>query len=477
MSNGEGPSRTNGVSGSEEEAPKGRVRRVSSLAGLTARTAGEAIAIGLRTKATGTGDPEFHERTAERYAMLLGRSKGVLMKAGQMLSFMADTPLASAEIQSVYQTALSRLNSNAPPMSAELAREVLERDLGRPAKQAFAELDWNPLAAASIGQVHAGRLHDGRAVAVKIQYPGAAQAIRSDLRNVELLATFFSLAFGIFPRLSFDLRAAADELGRRITEELDYRREAANQTEFARHYRGHPFIHVPEVVHELSTDRVLTQELASGRNWSEALESPAELRDQWGETIYRFAYGSFARLGVVHADPHPGNFIFHENGSVSFLDFGCVKRFSPAQIEACRATFRAAYLDNDPLRTWRAGTKAGLWGASDAIPPEEMFLVWREMRGYLLEEQPLTITPAHVTKCFDCRFANAVRHMTASAEYTVMPRIEIGTLSLLAQLRATNDWQAVGGSELFDLERPSLTAMGRRHLAFFQRYSAREASR
>ncbi|HUA73130.1 MAG TPA: AarF/ABC1/UbiB kinase family protein, partial [Solirubrobacteraceae bacterium] len=291
MSSDERPPGTDGVPASDDESarfrdeiPQGRLRRASSLASLTARATGESVAIGLRSKLTGAEDPGFHVRTAERYAELLGRSKGALMKAGQMLSFITLAPLKSTAVPSIYQTALERLRSDAPPMSPGLARATLERELGRPAEHAFAALDWEPVAAASIGQVHAGRLHDGRAVAVKIQYPGVADAIRSDLKNVELLATLLTLASGAIS-MKFDLRAASREMSRRIAEELDYRREAASQAEFARHYSGHPFIHVPEVVEELCTDRVLTQELAAGRDWKEALKAPQELRDEWGEAV------------------------------------------------------------------------------------------------------------------------------------------------------------------------------------------------
>lgn len=463
----------------DDGIPRGRFRRASSLAGVTARAAGEAVAAGWR----GSADPELHARTAERYAELLGHSKGALMKAGQLLSFLAATPMASAESQSIYQTALARLSSDAPPMAPALARAVLERELGRPAEQVFAELDQRPLAAASIGQVHAGRLRDGRAVAVKIQYPGAADAICSDLKNFELLATFLSLAFGLLSRLSFDVRSAAREMSLRITEELDYRLEMANQAEFADCYRGHPFIHVPDVVEELCTARVLTQELASGRDWGEALQSPQELRNLWGEAIYRFAYGSFADFGLIHADPHPGNYLFHDDGSVSFLDYGCVKRFSRAQVEACRATFRAAYVDEDPLATWEAGVEAELWRASDPITPAEVFVLWRGLRGYLFEEQPLTITAAHVDRCAthcspDGPSANVVRNISGSTEYAVMPRVEWGVLSLLAQLSARSDWRAVGGDCLrLGEEDLPLTALGGRHKAFCDERRAASGAR
>jgi hypothetical protein len=195
-------------------------RRTGPLVGLTARTAGEAVVTRMRGKVTGADSSEFHIRTAERYAELLGRTKGALMKAGQMLSFVSAGPAVPAEFQSIYQTALARLRDDAPPMAPQLVRDVLERELGRTTESVFAQFHWEPLAAASIGQVHPARLHDGREVAVKIQYPGVADAIRADLKNAELLAAFVGLVFGgLSPRrLSFDLRGIARELSVRISQ-------------------------------------------------------------------------------------------------------------------------------------------------------------------------------------------------------------------------------------------------------------------
>lgn len=210
-----------------DEIPQGRLRRGAPVAGLAARTAGEAVVAALRGKLTGEGKAEFHARTAERYAELFGRSKGALMKAGQAVSFMSLGPIVPAEFQPAYEAALGRLRDDAPPMAPELARGVLERELGKPVEQTFAEFDWEPLAAASIGQVHAARLPEGPRVAVKIQYPGVAAAIRADLKNNELLATFFGLMLGMSPwRMRLDHRAVAREIGARIAEELDYRLEA-----------------------------------------------------------------------------------------------------------------------------------------------------------------------------------------------------------------------------------------------------------
>ena len=451
---------------------QGRLRRTAPLVGLSARTAGEAVVVGLRRKLAGADPTEFHVRTAERYAELLGRSKGALMKAGQMLSFALDTPAVPAEFQSIYQSALMRLRSDAPPMAPDLARAVLERELGRPAESAFAEFDWEPLAAASIGQVHVARLKDGRAAAVKIQYPGVADAIFADLKNTELLATFLSLIVGgMSPRkLSFDLRGAARELSFRIAEELDYRLEAANQAEFAAHYRGHPFIHVPEVFAELSTDRVLTQELARGLSWSDALTAEQELRDQWAEALWRFTYGTYKHIYMFNADPHPGNYVFHEDGSVSFLDFGCVKRFRREQVEMIDAIVRAC-LRGDVLGTWRACVEAGFWRSSDPVSPEEVFAFWREDWAMLWADRQFTITPEYVAKRIERRCspkgpsANALRYITMPPDYTFMGRVEIGAASVIAQLRGRTHWGAIAAEGLEDA--PALTEMGKRERAFF----------
>jgi predicted unusual protein kinase regulating ubiquinone biosynthesis (AarF/ABC1/UbiB family) len=450
----------------------GRLRRTAPLAALSARTAGEAVVVGLRSRLTGADSTEFHVRTAERYAELLGRSKGALMKAGQMLSFVPATHAVPVEFQSIYQAALTRLRDDAPPMAPELARVVLEHELGRRTESAFAEFDWTPLAAASIGQVHAARLHDGRAVAVKIQYPGVADAIRVDLKNTQLLVTFLTLLTGLYThRLNADVRVAARDMSARIVEELDYRLEAANQAEFAERYRGHPFIHVPEVIGELCTGRVLTQELCLGRSWSEALGAEQELRDQWAEAIWRFVYGSHTRFGMINADPHPGNYVFHDDGSVSFLDFGCVQRFRDDQADMAVAILREC-LRGDVLGTWRACVEVGYWRSSDPVSPEEVFAWWHEPFRYLWAEQPFTFTPEYAASWIEHRFspigpsANALRYLTMLNDCVAWTRIEMALASVMAQLHAGNHWGAIAAEGLENA--PPLTEMGKRARAFFE---------
>jgi predicted unusual protein kinase regulating ubiquinone biosynthesis (AarF/ABC1/UbiB family) len=451
----------------------GRLRRAAPLVALSARVAGEAAVVGLWGRLTGADSGEFHARTAERYAELLGRSKGALMKAGQALSFAAIGHVVPADLQPTYQTALARLRSDAPPMAPELARTVLECELGRLTESVFAEFEWEPLAAASIGQVHAARLQDGRAVAVKIQYPGVADAIRADLKNGELLATFLSLIVGGLPprRPNADVRGVAREMSIRITEELDYRLEAANQAEFAKCYRGHPFIHVPEVISELCTDRVLTQELVQGYSWSDAVEAGQELRDQWAEAIHRFGFGSHHRIGLVNSDPHPGNYLFHEDGSVSFLDFGCVKRYDRDQVEVMDLISRECFR-KDVLGTWRASVEVGFFRSSDPVTPEEVFAFMREDREVLWAEKRYIVTPESVARWVERRTSldgpsgNASRHFNLTPEFAFMGRMELCVAWVIAQLHAGNRWGAIAAERFANAE--PLTEMGKRDREFFE---------
>ena len=212
--------------------PSGRIRRTMPLAGFTARAAGGRLVAGLREKAGDDGAVErFHERTAERYTELLGHSKGVLMKAGQILS-MVDTSAMGTGGFWPYQKAMSRLQADAPPMHPALVHQVLNDELGSAVEQ-FADFSDDPLAAASVGQVHRATLQDGRDVVVKIQYPGVAQAIRDDLANSELVATFLRFVMAA-SGMKVDLRSMAHEASARIAEEVDYRHEAAMITAFSR---------------------------------------------------------------------------------------------------------------------------------------------------------------------------------------------------------------------------------------------------
>jgi predicted unusual protein kinase regulating ubiquinone biosynthesis (AarF/ABC1/UbiB family) len=447
------------------------VRRPAQLLGLTARTACEAAVLKLRGRFTGVDATEFHARTAERYGQLLGNSKGMLMKVGQMLSFAPANLLAAPEHLAIYQEVLARLCADAPVMEPGLARDLLERELG-PLERCFADFDREPFAAASIGQVHAAKLHDGRDVAVKIQYPEAFDVIDADLKNTELLATCIKLfQSGVSLRGSkTDVGGMAREVRLRVAEELDYRREASSQAEFWRFYRGHPFIHIPEVVSEFCTGRVLCQEFVEGLSWAEALTASQRLRDRWAEAIVRFVHGSAHRFSVFHADPNPGNYVFHEDGSVSFLDFGCVKRFTREQVEY-KTIIGAPCFNGDALGTWQACVQVGMLREYDPVTPEEVLAYWRGYMEAFLSDTPTTMTPASaaewMTRCFSVRgpSGNVIRHFTMQPTYTLLGRIEIGTTSLVAQLRACIDWRSIGAE--YVLNAPPLTEMGKLDRAFF----------
>ena len=282
----------------DDWVPRGRIRRTMPLAGFTARAAGGRMVAGLRER---TGDAgaldRFHQRTAQRYAELLGHSKGVLMKAAQIFSMVDAGAIGNGEL-SPYQKALTRLQADAPPMNPQLAKDVLHADIGRPAAEVFAEFSDEPMAAASIGQVHRAVLPDGRQVAVKIQYPGVLEAIRGDLANGELLTTFLSFATSISGSAIPDTRAATREIAARISEEVDYRHEAENITAFSDLYRGHAFIRVPEVISQACGDRVLTMTYLDGLDWAAAQHADQDLKNTWAEVIWRFAGGAYRHANL-----------------------------------------------------------------------------------------------------------------------------------------------------------------------------------
>ena len=451
--------------------PQGRFRRTAPLAALSARAAGEGFADILRRRLQGEKGTsiEFHVRNAERYADVLSRSKGVLMKVGQILSFVDLTAALDRTYGDVYQAALASLQSDAEPMDAVVVAAVIESELGRPPEELFAELDPTPLAAASIGQVHAARLHDGTEVAVKVQYPGVADAIADDLANTELLLTFVKIAKGMVPQFrNFDVQSLADEVGERIREELDYAAELANQVEFAEHYRGHPFIRVPEVFPELSTDRVLTMELVRGRRWTDATGPDVDqaMRDRWGEIVHRFFFGSIARFGLFNADPHPGNYLFHDDGTVTFLDFGCVKRLDP---DARRGFWElpSAVIAGDEDRLMQAYVEHGFSRAEDPAPADKVMAWLGENFAPFLRPQPFTFTPefvAHVLGHMAAMDKEVRSRSNVPKDFIFTNRIFVGLYSVLGALRATSDWRAIFDEDVTGEPR---TELGRLEADFF----------
>ncbi|HEX2575071.1 MAG TPA: AarF/ABC1/UbiB kinase family protein [Aquihabitans sp.] len=377
-------------------------------------------------------------RTAEQVAETLGNLKGAMMKLGQMASYL------DQGLPEPVREALAQLQQDAPPMAPELAAGVVGAELGAPPEEVFAEWDPVPIAAASIGQVHRALTRDGRAVAVKVQYPGVGEAIRADLDNAGLV---FGALRALFPGL--DPKPLVAELRDRITEELDYRLEADNQRLFAAYYADHPFIHVPAVVDELSTARVLTTELATGARFSEVTGWSAEQRDLAGEAIYRFVFGSLYRLGAFNGDPHPGNYLFGGDGSVTFLDYGLVKRYTPAELRPFQDMITAMVLDHDLAAFRRTIEEVGLLPAGNQFTDEQIQDYFGHFYEFVLEDAPLTLTQAYasetVKRFFDTtgdhgeimRAANVPRSMV------IIQRINLGLYAVLGELGATANWRHI----------------------------------
>ncbi|SOX56176.1 putative protein kinase [Mycobacterium ahvazicum] len=450
--------------------PQGRIRRTMPLVGFTARAAGGRLVAGLRQRAGEEDAVErFHERTADRYTELLGHSKGVLMKLGQIMSMIDSRAVGTGGFWP-YQKAMSRLQADAPPMHPELVREVLDAELGSAVAQ-FAEFTDEPLAAASIGQVHRATLRDGRAVAVKIQYPGVGKAIRDDLANTELLTTFLRFmtsASGMKP----DFQSVAREAAARISEEVDYRHEAAMITAFSDLYRGHPFIRVPEVIPEASGDRVLTMSYLDGMNFARAKEADQDLKNVWSEAILRFSQSNFRHANLLHADPHPGNYLFNDDGTVGFVDFGCVKILPEPQRWRLVAMHRAV-IDGRKHDYRDLMVQAGFLTADSDLTADELYRWQSEMLyEFIGAPQPVTYTPETTARTiqglFDLRVPDhPMARMNAPEDFVFAGRVQLAVGSLFDGLRATTPARAII-DDMDGVAKPT-TELGKLHHAWVRK--------
>ena len=383
-------------------------------------------------------DHEHELQTAAAVAAELGNMKGALMKLGQMVSYLDEG------LPEPLRNALAQLQHDAPPMSAELAAEVVESELGRPPDQVFAEWDPVPIAAASIGQVHRAITRDGVAVAVKVQYPGVADAIEADLGSVGLL---FGAMGQVLPGL--ESGPLVDELRERLREELDYHREARNQQRFADHYAGHPFIHIPYVLAEHSSGRVLTTELAEGARMAEVLTWPQDEKDLAGETIFRFVFSSLYQLRLFNGDPHPGNYLFRPGGRVTFLDFGLVKQFDTNEIALIRGLIDTMVIHPDPAEFRVAVENAGFLARGAPVTDDEVQDYFGHFYDHVRVDERVTMTPEFasetVRRFFDPspEHRSILRHANVPASFVVVQRINLGLFAVLAQLNATANWRRI----------------------------------
>jgi predicted unusual protein kinase regulating ubiquinone biosynthesis (AarF/ABC1/UbiB family) len=324
------PSDPSNPSDFDDKLPtQGRFTRFRKLAGLSAQLSADVLKSGAK-RLVGQEPELLSKAAAEKLVSTLGELKGAAMKLGQAVSM--DTELLSPEVRQV----IARLQNEAPPMPHALVVRVLREELGGEPEALFRDFDPSPLAAASLGQVHRAVLHDGRPVAVKVQYPGIAETLAGDMDNLGLVVKTVSKA----SRLT-DGTAYFRELREEMLLETDYRREAGLCTAFARGIARLPDLKVPAVVPERTTGRVLTLELLHGRTLKDWVVSgpSAEERFRVARQLILAIYGPFFLAGEMHADPHPGNFMVLEDGRLGLLDFGSIKRFTPRFVDANRRMF------------------------------------------------------------------------------------------------------------------------------------------
>jgi predicted unusual protein kinase regulating ubiquinone biosynthesis (AarF/ABC1/UbiB family) len=456
----------------DEAIPTGRLRRTARVGALLGGQTARAYA----TKAANLTRSEEERReaaerrqveAAEQIVEVLGSMKGAAMKVGQVASFV-DTGALPPEASKRIQEKLAELRDSAPRASFRDMRKVIESDLGERLRDAFAGFDEEAVAAASIGQVYRARLHDGREVAVKVQYPGVGAAVRADLQNLGLL---LRAARRMAPGM--DAKAMAEEIRERLTEELDYEHEAQSQRAFARAWRGHPFVFVPDVVTELCTERVLVTEWAEGIGFEQVRELPRPERDRFGEIVFRFFFGSLYRLGHFSGDPHPGNFRLMDDARVAFLDFGMTRKVQREWVERELEIFRRA-LEGDARGLYEGLVAMGFYSPDDPeVTPERVLAHFEAATGWYGEDREVTLDADYVRRTLidigDLRSEHwpVMRRATLPPERMLATRMEALTLGVLGQLEARANWHRIAREWLYD--DPPATELGRAEADFFAR--------
>ena len=431
--------RTAGDNDRVTEIPRRAVTRTARLATLPIGFAGRtAVGFGKRVggKPADAVLAEVQARTAEQMFRVLGELKGGAMKFGQGLSvFEAAFP---EEMAAPYRAALTKLQEAAPPLPAETVHTVLAEQIGPRWRLRFAEFDDSPAAAASIGPVHRAVWRDGRTVAVKIQYPGAAEALSADLNQIARMSRIMKpLAPGL------DLRPLVDEIRARMTEELDYSREARNQQVFAKAFRDDPDFHVPAVL--AKADRVLVTEWVDGTPLSEIIGSGTEeQRDRAGQLLVRLLFSSPSRVGLLHADPHPGNFRLEADGRLGVIDFGAVNELPDGLPTSIGPLARLALAgDADAVL-------AGL--RDEGFVRERITIDPQTLLDYLvpllepIRESQFRFTRAwlrsETMRLADLRQATTGMKLNLPPSYMLIHRVVLGTMGVLCQLHAGAPYRA-----------------------------------
>lgn len=459
-----------------KKLPTGRVARTARIGGLVTgqgvRWAGMRAANRVRTPER--AEAAEKERTAAAVRELidqLGRMRGAAMKVGQMIS-MVELEGLPEEQQDELQRRLATLRDGIPPVPFARLEKLLRKELGGPLGNVFSDFDERAFAAASIGQVHRATTVGGDEVAVKVQYPGVAEAVETDLRNAMLLVPILKrLAPGL------DGKAMASEMRERIGEELDYELEAQNQRRIERLMRGHPFIYVPRVYTDLSSRRVLVSEFVEGERFEFVRRADQAERDRYGEIVFRFYFGLLYRDRIALGDPHPGNYLLRSDGRICFLDFGLLRDVDAGRVGA-EAAIALAVRDKDAANLKDALIAGGYLPADRADTVEAEFalrVMLRAIKWYAVPGQR--------------RFSNRQDHRGRDRErpdtsertairaqvnqFTVPPESILirrmhGVVAIVLQsLRAGGDWGAMA-AEYLHADAPA-TPLGRVEADFLER--------
>jgi predicted unusual protein kinase regulating ubiquinone biosynthesis (AarF/ABC1/UbiB family) len=461
-----------GMARESEKIPTSRARRTATVASLAASEAVKQF--GTRAANVTRGDEASEEamarrqlETAKQIVAALGTMKGAAMKLGQVMSFL-DVGLVPEQHREEFQHELAKLRDAAPTVSFKQMRKVIEDDLEAPISEIFRSFEEEPIAAASIGQVYRATLEDGREVAVKVQYPGVAAAVRADLQNLDMI---MRLLKRMTPGL--DVKAIAEEIKERIGEELDYELEAQNQRSLARIFAGHPFIVVPDVIGALSRERVLVSEFVSGVGFEELKGRSQAERDRVGEIVFRFFLGCLYRHRQFSGDPHPGNFLLQEDGRVAFLDFGLFKRMEREPVELELAAQRAV-VERDATALHALLAESGFLPEPERVDPEHLLaFIDAAIWWYTTADEVVELSPEIATQVMiessDPRSSHfrEMRHQHMRPEHLFGRRMEMLTLAVLSQLRAHANWHRIAREWIYG--DPPVTELGRQEAEFYGR--------
>ncbi|MBE2319123.1 AarF/ABC1/UbiB kinase family protein [Solirubrobacter sp. CPCC 204708] len=454
-----------------EQPPTSRIARTRRFGGLVAgqglRWAGTRAANALRSEeAADAATGERAAATANELVKQLGQMRGAAMKIGQVLSTVEFTAIPESEREE-FKNTLATLRDDVPPLPFKAIEKLLKEELGTPAASAFSEFEREAFAAASIGQVHRAITKDGREVAVKVQYPGIAEAVETDLRNLQML---FPLVRRLAPGL--DVKALAGELRERIGEELDYEVEAQHHRAMERGWRGHPFVFIPPVDTQLSHRRVLVTELMRGRRFDVVKTLPDTERDRFGEIVFRFFFGTLTHLRRAAGDPHPGNYLYLEDGRVGFLDFGLMRVVDADYLQGERELAQAI-MRNDARAVKADLARLGYLPKPDEFEAEALLGQLRMAASWYLDPGRRRLTSADVAALIEegssprSPYFAQMRRQTIPPQALLIRRMESLVFTTLGDVRAEADWNALG-SEYWESAPPS-TPLGEQDHAFWQR--------